>query len=681
MFRFTTGLSAASILLIANSAVQAQEQTDIHIDEIIVSASPINRDRFKIVQGTSVLSGRNLADALQGSIGETLATQPGITSTFFGPFASRPIIRGFGGDRIRVLFDGIGSIDASSVSPDHQVGGDADNAERIEVLRGPSTLLYGSSAVGGVINIIDGRIPDEVPDDGYEGSVSGGYGTNARQGFASGALDVALGDNFIVHADGGWRKSKDYRIKGFASEEAEEEGILGRVENSGGETSNITGGFAYIWDDGLFGASVSHFDSLYGSPAAHGHEEDEEDHEEGEEEHEEEGHDEELVSIDLKQTRVDVKGELRGLNRFITSAKLRFSYGDYKHTELEGDEIGTVFTNEGWEGRVEALHAPLGKFTGAFGIQYRDREFAAVGEEAFVPPTDTRQVAGFLVENAEFGPWRVEGGVRAEHTKISVPSISDSRSFTSYAVSGSTSYALNSATRAGVSVSWTERPPTAEELFSNGPHLATNQFEVGDSSLGVEDAVNLEASLRYRTDVFSGSVSAYSTWYDRFIFSEATGQLEDELPIFQYRAVDARFTGIEVEAQWLIFQQADLNISIDGALDYVRATDTTNDRPLPRVPALEYVAGIDADWKQISTRLELEGAAGQSRVAPLETSTGAYTFLNARIAYEVPQLRDVRFVIRGRNLTNSSARPHTSFVKDVAPLPGRDIRFYVQARF
>ncbi len=701
MFRYKCSLWAAPISLIISSATFAADQTSVQIDEIIVSASPINQNRFDIVQGTSVLSGSDLADALKGSLGETLAKQPGITSTFFGPFSSRPIIRGFDGDRIRILFDGIGSIDASSVSPDHQVGGDGATAERIEVLRGPSTLLYGSSAVGGVVNIIDGRIPSEVPDNGYAGSATAGYATNAREGFVNGSADIAIGDNFVVHADGGWRKSQDYRIKGFASapgedehdhedeehegEEAhehehEEEQVEGIVANSGGETSDVTGGFSYIWDRGLFGASVSRFDSLYGSPAPHGHhhEEEHEGDEEEEEHHDEEG---EAVRIDLKQTRVDAKGELTQLSGFISGAKVRFSYADYEHTELEGDEIGTVFSNEGWEGRLELIHAPLGVLTGAFGMQYRDRKFSAVGEEAFVPPTDSDQLAGFLVEGAEIGPWRFEGGARIEHTRIRVPSAAASESFTTYALSGAASFGFTEGTRAGVSVAWTERPPTAEELFSNGPHLATNQFEVGDPSLGIEEAVSVEASLRHRSGPFSGSVGVYATWYDNYIYSLATGAEEDELPIFQYRASEAKFTGFELEASWQILARQDFALSIDGVLDYVRATDTGSGQPLPRIPPLEYLLGVDAAWREWSGRIEIEGSVGQSRTALLETSTGAYTFLNAQLAYQPAALDGVRFVVQGQNLTDSSARPHTSFIKDVAPLPGRDVRFYVQATF
>jgi iron complex outermembrane receptor protein len=669
MFRFTRGLWASPISIIISGIAFAADPAGVQIDEIIVSASPINQTRFDIVQGTSILSGADLADALKGSLGETLAKQPGITSSFFGPFASRPIIRGFDGDRIRILFDGIGSIDASSVSPDHQVGGDAAGAERIEVLRGPSTLLYGSSAVGGVVNIIDGRIPDEVPAKGYAGSTSGGYGSNAREGFANGALNVAVGDNFVVHGDGGWRSNKNYGVKGFSGVEAEGEGIRGRVPNSDGETSHVTGGFSYLWDHGVLGAAVERFDSNYGSPSEPGLVADEP------------GEDPAAVRIDLRQTRVDGKGEVRDLTGFMTSAQFRFAYGDYEHAELEGAEIGTVFSNEGWEGRIEATHAALGNMEGTFGVQVRRRDFSAVGEEAFVPQTTTKEAAVFMMEQAEFGPVRLEGGVRVQRTSVNNPAAALKRSFTSLALSAGAGYEFLSNTLIGTTLSWTERPPTAEELFSNGPHLATNQFEVGNDRLGQEDALNLEITLKRQVGVLTGSVSVYTTWYDDFISSQQTGNEVDGIPEFRYEATKARYSGFEAEVGWSIFQSADFNLAMDGKIDVVRATDSAAHQPLPRIPPWQYLVGIDARWRQVAGRLEVQGAGRQHRVAPLETSTSGYTFLNAQVAYEWESDPNLRFVIQGQNLTNVFARPHTSFIKDVAPLPGREVRFYVQATF
>lgn len=673
----------------------ASGDNSLHLDEIFVTASPIFRGRYDVIQGTSVLTGDRLAAALRPSIGETLASQPGVTSTFFGPYASRPIIRGFDGDRVRVLFDGIGSIDASSVSPDHETAGDALGAERIEVLRGPATLLYGTSAIGGVVNIIDGRIPEEIAPSGYHGHLIGGYGTNADERFASGALDVGVGEGLILHAGGGWRKTDDYRIPGFASPEAEEDGVRGRVANSSGRTTSGTGGVSYVWGSGVVGASLQRFTSNYGAPGHHHHHEEDEDHDhdhdddhEHEDDHDddhdhedEHGHADEIVRIALRQTRVDLKGEVRDLGGFIAAVRARAAYGDYRHDELEDGAVGTTFVNRGWEGRVEAVHAPIGAMNGVFGVQYRLRDFEAIGAEAFSPPSRTRQVAGFLLESAVVGPWRFEAGGRLEDTRISLPGAATERDFLSAAASAAAAYELAPNTLFGVTASWTERPPTAEELFSDGPHLATSQFELGNPALKEEAAVNLEATLRRSAGPVTGSVSVYRTWYDRFIYAQDTGLEEDGLPVFQFVATDARFTGLEGEIAWRAVRTADYALTFDAGLDLVRATDTATGLPLPRISPLRYRGGVDFTWRWLDARVEVAGAAAQNRVAAAETPTEGYTFLNARVGVRPLADHDVQVVVQAQNLTNAAARPHTSFLKGVAPLPGRDVRLYLRAAF
>ncbi len=640
----------------AHAAAPADDANPLHVDEIIITASPLGRDRFDVVQGTSVLTGDDLAAALKPSIGETLASEPGVTSTFFGPYASRPIIRGFDGDRIRILFDGIGAIDASSVSPDHQTAGDALGAERIEVLRGPATLLYGSSAVGGVVNIIDGRIPSQVPANGAHGHFMGGYASNADERFASGGASVQAADGLMLHVDGGWRKTGDYKIPGYASPAAQADGIEGRVRNSDGRTDHATGGASYIFENGMFGAAIERFTSNYGSPA------------------------EEAVRLDMKQTRVDLKGEIRDLGQIITTVRMRGAYGDYSHQEIEGDELGTTFTNQGWEGRVEATHAPVGVMNGVFGIQYRDRDFAAIGEEAFTPASRTRQMAGFLLESAEIGAIKMEGGARLESSRISLED-NTRRSFTSGAFSGSAAYEFSAGTLLGLTGSWTQRAPSAEELFSDGPHLATNQYERGNPGLGQESATNVEMTFKHEAGPVTGSVGVYRTWFNDYVFAAETGAQVDGLPLFEFTATKARFTGLESEIAVSLVRNSDYAFSIDGGVDLVRATNVATGEPLPRTPPLRYRAGADMRWKVIEGRIEIVGAADQNRVSPLETSTKGYTFLNARLGYSPFRDRDVQIVVQAQNLTNVAARPHTSFLKDVAPMPGRDIRLYLTAGF
>ncbi|MCA0201706.1 MAG: TonB-dependent receptor [Proteobacteria bacterium] len=472
----------------------------------------------------------------------------------------------------------------------------------------------------------------------------------------------------MLHADGSWRKTGDYKVPGYASPDAAAEGIYGRVENTGGRTASGAGGASYVWENGVIGASVQRFTSNYGVAGHHEHV----------------GqvgpHEEQLVRIDLKQTRGDFKGELRNLGSFISTVRVRVAYGDYEHQELEGPEIGTTFTNQGWEGRFEAIHAPIGALNGVFGLQYRKRDFAAIGEEAFTPPSNTRQFAGFLLESAVLGDWRFEAGARVEGTSIDVPG-NAGRAFTSTAASASAAYEFAENTLLGVTLSWTERPPTAEELFSEGPHLATSQFERGNAALGEENAKNLEVTLKRNVGAVTGSVSIYRTWYDRFVFADQTGEIEDGLPVFQFEATDARFTGLESEVAWQAIDEAVYGVTFDAGLDFVRATNITRAEPLPRIPPLRYRIGMETRWDAWDGRIEVAGAAAQNRIAPLETSTGGYTFLNARLGFKPLADKDIQLVLQGQNLTNAAGRPHTSFLKDLAPLPGRDVRFYVRASF
>ena len=377
-------VSAASLLMSVSSIAYAQDSLS---DEIIVTGSPLVRSVDEAITGVSVLTGEELSQRLAGTIGETLKSEPGVSSTFFGAGASRPIIRGQGGDRVRVLLNGIGSIDASSASPDHAVAAEPAQAERIEVLRGASLLRYGSSGSGGIINVIDGRVPTKLPEDGVDGAVRIGASTvdNGRE--AAGSLDFGAG-NLVFHVDGTFRETDDYEIPGFAEsaefralEEAEEGGeeegeeeaeAFGSLENSQTKSTSLTGGVSYVGERGFFGVAVHKFDSDYGIPGGH---------EEGEEEEEEEGEEEEgeeQVTIDLDQTRVDVNGALE-IDGFIEKVQFFGGYADYEHTEFEAPgEVGTVFTNEGYEARLEAIQRENNGWAAAYGIQLRNRDFSAI---------------------------------------------------------------------------------------------------------------------------------------------------------------------------------------------------------------------------------------------------------------------------------------------------------------
>jgi iron complex outermembrane receptor protein len=659
------GLSAAGPL----GSVARADVPVSSIEEIVVTAGPSPRARLELVAATSVLSGVALSDALRGSLGETLAGQPGVSSTFFGPVASRPIIRGYDGDRVRVQHAGLGVVDVSSISPDHQVAQDLETARRVEVVRGPGTLMYGTGLIGGVVDIDDGRVTTVAPQGGLDGLLTASYASNARNVRTAGRLDAAVNARLLIHADAALSDQGDYRVRGFSGPDSKAAGIMKRVPNSAAEAKHGGAGATVLLDNGYIGVGYGRFDSDYQSPAEPGLFA------------EEPGEDPAAVRLAVDQSRYELRAGLNDLGGLIDRLSLRASAGDYEHVEFEGDEQGTVFANEGREARVDAYHGARGNLSGVFGLQWRERDFSALGAEAFVPPTKTTQWAPFLVEDFASGRWSAQAGVRLERTRIKNPSAAARRAFTSPATSLSAAYEAIDGFYIGAGASWSQRPPSAEELFSDGPHLATAQFEVGDSELDEEETRHGELSFKMNRGPVTLALNVFRSTHDGFIFAAETGAVEDGLPVFQFTAVDARFHGGELEASWTLINGDDWRAALDGALEVVRAKDTLNNRTLPRIAPLGYRFGVDVSRGMASARLEVEGAADQSRIAPGETATASYAFLNAQIALTPFGADGARLVLQGRNLTNAKARPHTSFIKDDAPLPGRDIRLSVRREF
>ena len=690
----------AAAMLTMGTALAVEPAVD---DEIIVTASPLERPQQETILGTSVVSGEELERRLENSIGEVLRREPGVSSTFFGQGASRPIIRGLGGDRIRVLDAGIGSIDASATSPDHAVAVEPATADRIEIVRGTSMLLYGSSAAGGVVNVFNGRIPTAEPEDGIDGALRIGGATVDNSVEAAGAFDVKLGDfgdgALVFHGDGFYRDAEDYDIPGFAEsailramEEAEEEEededheeeeeVFGTAENSAFETAGGSAGLSMVFANGFFGISGTAIDTNYGVPGGHGHEE-----EEGEEEEEEEGEEEGGVTIDLRQRRLDLNGEIETDLGLFQKAKLRLGYADYEHTEFEPNgEAGTVFTNEGFEGRLELVsktrQAFGGDLNGAVGFQFRTRDFSAIGEEAFVPPTDSNQFGVFALKELSNGPWRFELGGRYEHTKHEVQETGFDRTFDGFSVSGGIGYKPSDPVFLGVTAFRTERAPSTEELFSDGPHLATDAFEIGDPTLDEEVALGVEATARFGSERFAVTVNGFYTSYDDFIYETATGDEEDGLPVFQFFAADAKFRGFEAQVEAELFQLGSFDIHGDASVDYVRATvETGANENLPRIPPLSSLIGLEAKSEFADLRAEVELAADQDETADFELPTDGYTLFNAFVTLRPFPNTGLSVQIAGKNLTDEDARIHSSFLKDVAPLPGRNLRISVKGEF
>lgn len=685
----------------ATPPAEAPAQRD-HVHEIqegdIVVTAPFVRD-LDLLAGTSVLTGESLDREVRPQLGDTLARLPGVSATSFSPGASRPVLRGFQGERVRVLTDGLGSLDVSNTSADHAVTIDPITADRIEVLKGPAVLLFGSQAVGGAVNVIDRRIPRVIPDEPAHIDLLAVYGSAAEERSLGVGVDTPLGGNVVLHLDGSFRKTDDQRVGGFilspelrsaqierAAEEAEEghddeaaealelAGLRGRLPNSGTEQKTLGAGLALIGAKGNIGVSLSWFDSRYGVPARpgveHHHEEDP-------------GHGEEHgdvpVTIGLEQIRADLRGELNLGGGLLEKVRLRMGYSDYEHTEFEGDEVGTVFANKGFEGRLELVQRDRGTWRGASGAQYFHRDFSAVGAEAFLPPNKTDQFGLFTFQEFELGRINLEVAARYEHSNVATAALE--RSFDTLSGAAGISYEPVPRMKIGLSVSRAERAPSAEELFSNGPHIATQAFEVGDPMLRTEKSWGGELYVRGQTGPLDLSASLFTTRFGDYIFETATGEEQDELPVFRYFQRDATYWGFEASVSAELFEAAGFDIVGDVVTDYVRAT-IKGEGPVPRIPPLRLLAGLEAQSEKLDLRVEAEWTGDQERVAAFETPTDGFTLVGASLAWRPWGKRGAgTFILSANNIFDVDARRHASFTKDYVPLAGRDIRLSARLSF
>lgn len=669
---------------VAQPAPRSSDHDAAQNRDIVVTG--IRRNREDVLGGISVVSGEELQRDLRSTIGETLIRQPGVSATSFGPNSSRPILRGLGGERVRVLTDGIGSLDVSTSSVDHAVAINPLTADRIEVLRGPAALLFGSSAIGGVVNVIDSRIPRSVPESPLHIDAIGTLGSAADERSANVRLDVPVGQHLVLHADGSLFKSDDVRTGGYilspalraearASSDAEIRELAdlrGDLPNSAAESSEIAGGVAYI--DGRFniGGSVARFDNLYGAPVRYSLDPEAEAEE---------------VRLDQKQTRYDIRAEIP-LGGFIDQVKVRGGAVRYRHDELEETgEIGTTFRSRGEEGRIEAVQRTVNGWGGGFGVQLLDRRVSVVGEEKYLPANQQRQLGLFTLQNYETGPVRVEVGARIERSRLTAEADEDlgnpalKRNFTSLAGSIGGSVAIAPATRAGLNLSYSQRAPSTDELFANGPHAGTQAFEIGNPDFGKEKSLSVEATLRRSAGPLTFGLNLYHTRFNDFIYLRPTGEVKDDLPVYLYSQADARFTGFEVEGHARLGTFAGIELAADAQADYVRATVKGFGRA-PQIPPLRLLGGVDAKAGAIDGRIEVEHSFAQNRNAPIETDTEGFTLVNASVNWRPLQQRpQLTLGLQANNIFDVEARRHTSLLKDYAPIAGRDLRVTARLAF
>ncbi|WP_439101144.1 TonB-dependent receptor [Congregibacter sp.] len=697
------------------AASQAMAQTpDTRLEHVLVTV-PIHKKAAETALPVTVLSGAELRRLASSTLGETLGDKPGISNSSFGPGVGRPVIRGQGGPRTVNLTNAIAAADVSSLSPDHAVSIEPMLAESVEVLRGPSTLLYGGGAIGGVINTIDNRIPAKRID-GIQGAVEYRYDDAPEMNTGVLKLEGGAGD-FAFHVSGTFRDFDDMSIPGLAiDEEAVEmqEELLGghdeehegeehaheeeEFENSDGFIANTNGdsdvlnigGSYHFGERDFVGFSYNSFETNYGIPPgahAHGHEEGPEGEELGGEENlqEEEA---EIIRIDLQQERYDTQLHMHDLAPgFIDVARAYLTYTDYEHVELEGVEIGTQFSRETYEGRLELVRE--GDNHGVFGVQFKGDEFSAVGEEAYVPETDSVEWGGFYVQDFHAGDWQFEAGGRLDYVERD-PATGFEEDFTSYSLSGSALYPINESLSLGISVSRSERAPSTEELFSNlnnsgeglVTHAATGIIEIGDPNLDTEVSLNGDLSLTWQGATSFAELTFFYNTFSDYIFLLNTGGEVVETPIYEYKQDDADFHGVEFESSFDLATLAGGNLALGVFGDMITGEfDTAGD--VPRLPPMRI--GSELSWRSdsLGAYVRVLNASDQDNPGDFETETDGYTRWDAGIDYNMQFTGGTELLafLKLKNLTDEEIRLSTSFLRNFAPQAGESFEAGVRLTF
>jgi iron complex outermembrane receptor protein len=639
------------------------------LDEVVVTATALHESSLEVAQPTSVLSGDALVRDRGTSIGEALAATPGISATYFGPQASRPVIRGQTGERVQVSEDGAESLDVAALSADHAVTIDPLLADRVEVLRGPATLLYGNGAAGGLVNVLVHRVPDQAYEKTLDGAAEIRGNTALGERAAAARIDGGI-SGWSFHGDAYARETDDVEIADYAlsraaraSGEFSPEQIAdsrGRIANSSSSLRGGALGASRVGDAGFAGFAISRFETEYGIPGP-----------------------EEGVSIDMRQTRFDFNSDWRAKNGWIDTAHLRASYNRYEHAELEpGGEVGTQFDQDGLSVRLAVETAELAGWRGSWGLQLRNIDFSALGEEAFVPASETRNVGVFGYEERAFGPLTVEIGARLESQRITtdeeLPEYDSARA----SFAGGLVWQLAEGWSTALNATSTTRHPTSTELYADGPHVAVQRFEIGDAALRPERATTLDLSLRHRAENWSLSLTAYRSDYTDYIYTSLTGEIEDDLPVAEYLQDDAGFTGFEAEVDLPELAIAGGKLATRLVADAVRAElDAGGD--LPQIPPLRVGAEVRYARNAWSAGVSAHRFSSQTRVAANELPTDGYTMLGADASWRIPSPsgRELFAYLRGENLLDEDARRHTSPLKEFAPLPGRSVGAGVRLEF
>ena len=713
--------------------------TPTSVETVVVYASGLHKNSLEMISPVNVLSGDELKNKSKPTLGETLKGLPGVNSSYFGPVASSPIIRGLDGPRVKITQNGLDNSDASRIGPDHATTNDTLAAEQVEVLRGPATLLYGSGAIGGVVNVVDNRIPTNNIES-FTGAAQYSHDTVSNANTYAAKLEAGH-ENFNFHFDGTKRTGDDYQTPRFELPEdghddheghdheqehdghEEEHETATSVENTFIDSQTVNFGTSYVGEHLTIGASYGRIETDYGIPA-HEHHDHAHDHGHGDEEGE--SH-EEAVYARVEQDRYQGLMSYALHNNWIETISLRVGYTDYSHAEIEDGAIGTIFSNETSEARVNVEHR-LGDWHGIAGYHFSDSDYDADGEEAFTPASQTTTHALFLLEEKEIGDVTIELGARledytidsaiAEHDHHEQAHDHDeehhdhdeevtpySTSFTNLSASAGAIWEYNPGHSVALSLSHSERAPLSAELLSNGIHIATGTYELGlgyviedgeihfePENIKQEKSTNLDLSFRRFIGDFGYSVNFFYNDIENFYYQQNTGLVfddehglepveeghEGDLAVYQFVSKDAELYGIEFDAHYQINPSA--MIKVFGDSTTAKLSDGNDN--LPRIPANKL--GSEFQYTLSDWQFSLTGTHyfEQNDIAAYETNTDGYTLFDASANYQLDLGPvDTQVYINVENITDELGFVHSSFIKEKAPLPGRNFSIGIRGYF
>ncbi len=690
----------ATYCLSTSISLRADSGVVHELDHLIISG-PQSHSNVSSLQPVSMIQGDVLRNQVANSIGETLKNEPGVTSQSFGPGVGQPVIRGQSGARVKVLQNSVGNLDAASLSPDHANSTEALWAEQIEIIRGPATLLYGSGAIGGIINVIDHRIPTQLFESPVSGAIEQRYNTVNEGKSTAFKLDGSQG-LLAWHLDGFYRDNIDMQIPGYAIDESAEAeshdsehedeiyNSQGRLKNTHSRARSGTAGISFVGDSGFIGVSVNHLINNYGiPPSAHHHAEETDDVDD----HNESEFDQ--VRIDMEQTRYDLKGELNEPFTGAEKLKLHLSYNDYTHTELENGQAGTVFNHEGFSSRIEVVQMPWLIFDhGITGAQTQNTQFSALGDEAFVPESQLDRFSLFTLQDIHAGDLSYQFGFRLEPQWIKAEGHAEV-SHTPVNFSASALWDVTEQDSIRLSFSHSQRAPEIQELFANGPHLATQSYQLGDANLTEETSDAIELGLHLDHSWVQVDINLYHNWVQDYIalwnsglfFDDHDGVFVDScldacLPVYQTGQRDAEFQGFEAQVNLPLWASRYGQLNSQWFADYVRGRFVDGD-DVPRMPPLRY--GLELQWQHPDwqTGLRITRADRQDNPGENETVTPGYWSLDLKSHYRLDLSQDSSLLLfaNASNLLDDDIRRSVSYLRNQAPEAGRAFEMGVRIEF